>query len=110
MYQAPIEPNELETAGLIERRRRGQSMPNRIYIKIPDGQDIIRLMDKKLWLLTRDLPPEENGEKEDTAATWYLLSCSHCPECAVITRRRKEAERQRKRYYDSTHLGAKKLL
>ena len=32
----------------------------------------------------------------------------YCPECAVATRRKKEAERQRKRYYDSTHLGPKK--
>ena len=40
--------NELETAGLIERHRRGQSQPNRIFVKIPDGQDIVRLMDKKL--------------------------------------------------------------
>ena len=32
----------------------------------------------------------------------------YCPECAVAARRRKEVERQRKRYYDSTHLGAKK--
>ena len=42
--------NELETAGLIERHRRGQSLPNRIYVKIPDGQDIVRLMDRKLSL------------------------------------------------------------
>ena len=34
----------------------------------------------------------------------------YCPDCAVATRRRKEAERQRKRYYDSTHLGLKKPL
>ena len=40
--------SELETAGLIERHRRGQSQPNRIFVKIPDGQDIVRLMDKKL--------------------------------------------------------------
>ncbi len=40
--------NELETAGLIERRRCGNGMPNRIYVKQPDGQDIDRLMDKKL--------------------------------------------------------------
>ena len=40
--------NELETAGLIERKRRGQSQPNRIFVKIPDGQDIVRLMDRKL--------------------------------------------------------------
>ena len=32
----------------------------------------------------------------------------YCPECAVAARRKKEAERQRKRYYDSTHLGLKK--
>ena len=32
----------------------------------------------------------------------------YCPDCAVAARRRKEAERQRKRYYDSTHLGPKK--
>ena len=31
----------------------------------------------------------------------------YCPECAVQVRRRKEAERQRKRYYLSTHLGLK---
>ena len=40
--------NELETAGLIERRRCGNGIPNRIYVKQPDGQDIDRLMDKKL--------------------------------------------------------------
>ena len=40
--------NELETAGLIQRRRCGNGMPNRIYVKQPDGQDIDRLMDKKL--------------------------------------------------------------
>ena len=34
----------------------------------------------------------------------------YCPDCAVAARRRKEAERQRKRYYDSTHLGVKKPL
>ena len=40
--------NELETAGLIERRRCGNGIPNRIYVKQPDSQDIDRLMDKKL--------------------------------------------------------------
>ena len=40
--------NELETAGLIERRRCGNGMPNRIYVKQPDRQEIDRLMDKKL--------------------------------------------------------------
>ncbi len=34
----------------------------------------------------------------------------YCPTCAVAVRRKKEAERQRKRYYDSTHLEAKKSL
>ena len=40
--------NELETAGLIERRRCGNGIPNRIYVKQPDSQEIDRLMDKKL--------------------------------------------------------------
>jgi len=40
--------DELEAAGLIERQRRGHSLPNRIYAKIPDEQDIVRLTDKKL--------------------------------------------------------------
>ena len=54
--------NELETAGLIERQRRGQSQPNRIYVKIPDGQDIVRLMDKKLApRRTENCPPD--GQK-----------------------------------------------
>ena len=39
---------ELETAGLIERQRRGFSTPNHIHVKIPDGQDIVRLTDRKL--------------------------------------------------------------
>ena len=34
----------------------------------------------------------------------------YCPDCAVRVRRKKEAERQRKRYHDSTHLGAEKAL
>ena len=29
----------------------------------------------------------------------------YCPDCAVQVRRKKEAERQRKRYLLSTHLG-----
>ena len=29
----------------------------------------------------------------------------YCPGCAVIARKRKEAERQRNRYFNSTHLG-----
>ena len=34
----------------------------------------------------------------------------YCPDCAVAARRRKEAERQRKRYYNSTHLGVRNPL
>ena len=34
----------------------------------------------------------------------------YCKDCAARVRRRKEAERQRKRYHDSTHLGAEKAL
>ena len=34
----------------------------------------------------------------------------YCPDCAAKVRRRKEAERQRKRYHLSTHLGAFKPL
>lgn len=43
---------ELETVGLIERQRRGFSAPNRIYVKIPDGQDTVRLMDRNYPLTT----------------------------------------------------------
>ncbi len=38
---------ELEVAGLIERRRCGNGMPNRIYVKQPDSQEIDLLMDRK---------------------------------------------------------------
>lgn len=34
----------------------------------------------------------------------------YCPNCAIATRRKKEAERQRKRYFNSTHLGIGKSL
>ena len=54
--------NELETAGLIERRRRGQSQPNRIFVKIPDGQDIVRLTDKKLSVIGKENCPSD-GKK-----------------------------------------------
>ena len=54
--------NELESAGLIERKRRGQSLPNRIYIKIPDGQDIVRLTDKKLSVRRKENCPSD-GQK-----------------------------------------------
>lgn len=32
---------ELSAAGLIERKRRGQFLPNLIYVKLPDRQEII---------------------------------------------------------------------
>ena len=48
---------ELETVGLIERRRQGFSLPNRIYVKIPDGQDIVLLTDKKLSHRGKKLVP-----------------------------------------------------
>ena len=40
---------ELAAVGLIERKRRGNFLPNRIYVKLPDGQKISpHLMDKNL--------------------------------------------------------------
>ena len=53
---------ELETVGLIERRRQGFSMPNRIYVKIPDGQDIVLLTDKKLSHRGKETCPSD-GQK-----------------------------------------------
>ena len=32
---------ELSAAGLIERKRRGQFLPNLIYVKLPEGQKIV---------------------------------------------------------------------
>ena len=53
---------ELETVGLIERRRQGFSLPNRIYVKIPDGQDIVLLTDKKLSHRGKETCPTD-GQK-----------------------------------------------
>ena len=39
--------NELETAGLIERQRCGSGIPNRIYVKQPDNQEMALLLDRK---------------------------------------------------------------
>ena len=40
---------ELAAAGLIERKRRGQFLPNLIYVKLPDGQKSIpHQMDNEL--------------------------------------------------------------
>ena len=52
--------NELEMAGLIERRRCGNGMPNRIYVKQPDSQEIDRLMDKKLSLKQPENRPSDS--------------------------------------------------
>ena len=46
--------NELETAGLIERKRQGFSAPNRIYVKLPDEQEIVQLTDRKLSLIGQE--------------------------------------------------------
>ena len=54
--------NELETAGLIERRRGGFSLPNRIYVKLPEGQKTVHMMDKKLSLSGIENCPSE-GQK-----------------------------------------------
>lgn len=54
--------NELDAAGLIERRRQGFSAPNRIYVKLPDGQEIIQLMDRKLSLIGQENCPTD-GQK-----------------------------------------------
>ena len=54
--------NELETAGLIEHHRRGHSLPNRIYVKIPDGQDIVLLTDRKLSIRGKENCPTD-GQK-----------------------------------------------
>ena len=53
---------ELETACLIERRRGGFSMPNHIYVKLPDGQDIVRLTNRKLSLCGKENCPTD-GQK-----------------------------------------------
>ena len=50
------------TVVLIERRRQGFSLPNRIYVKIPDGQDIVLLTDKKLSHRGKETCPTD-GQK-----------------------------------------------
>ena len=54
--------NELDAAGLIERKRQGFSSPNRIYVKLPDGQDIVQLTDRKLSLISKENCPTD-GQK-----------------------------------------------
>ena len=54
--------NELTAAGLIERQRQGFSSPNRIYVLIPDGQEIVLMRDKKLSLISKENCPTD-GQK-----------------------------------------------
>ena len=54
--------NELTAAGLIERQRHGFSSPNRIYVLIPDGQEIVLMRDKKLSLISKENCPTD-GQK-----------------------------------------------
>lgn len=54
--------NELEAAGLIERKRQGFSAPNRIYVKLPDGQETVLLMDRKLSVRSKENCPTD-GQK-----------------------------------------------
>ena len=65
--------NELETAGLIERRRCGNGMPNRIYVKQPDSQDIDRLMDKKL------APRQPENQLSDSQKAGCLMARKLAP-------------------------------
>ena len=75
------------------------------------------------WFRVAVLPTEESlyvallhrkdRKKCVLCGGWYVPKSNrakYCPACAVTARRKKEAERQRKRYYDSTHLGVKKPL
>ena len=54
--------NELTAAGLIERQRQRFSSPNRIYVLIPDGQEIVLMRDKKLSLISKENCPTD-GQK-----------------------------------------------
>ena len=54
--------NELEAAGLIERKRQGFSAPNRIYVKLPDGQETVLLMDRKLSPNNKSINNKSNND------------------------------------------------
>ena len=41
---------------------------------------------------------------------WFRNRGKYCPDCAGKVRRQKEADRQRKRYHLSTHLGYERSL
>ena len=47
---------------LIERKRQGFSAPNRIYVKLPDGQETVLLMDRKLSVRSKENCPTD-GQK-----------------------------------------------
>ena len=56
--------NELDGAGLVERRRRGFSVPNRLYVKLPpDIKDSLLMEQRKLYIT-----PKENFT-DDTKKT-----------------------------------------
>ena len=52
----------LETAGLIERRRQSRSQPNRIFVKVPDGQNTVPPTARKLSLGGTETCPSD-GQK-----------------------------------------------
>jgi len=54
--------NELTAAGLIERRRQGFSLPNRIYVKLPGGQETVPMTDRKLSSIGTENCPSD-GQK-----------------------------------------------
>lgn len=57
--------NELEAAGLIERRRKGFSMPSRIFVKLPSfGQDADLMPDGKEAIIEPEKRPS-HGQKSD---------------------------------------------
>ena len=60
--------SELEVMGLIERRRSGNGVPNRIYVKQPDSQEIALLMDRKLIVRgPENCPPDSQKIGRQTA-------------------------------------------
>ena len=59
---------ELEAAGLIERRRSGNGMPNRIYVKQPDSQDIDHLMDRKPAIRQPENRPSDSRKTDHQMA------------------------------------------
>ena len=47
--------NELDRAGLVERRRRGFSIPNRLYVKLPpDIKDSLLMKQRKLYIAPKE--------------------------------------------------------